>query len=63
MQNRVFFKNLACRLEGDWSCRCAIATMGLLDETDGEAAISPVEAVRAERSVLLEFVVLSAKAA
>lgn len=64
---RVFFKNLACRLEGDWSCRCAIATMGLLDETDGEAAaeppISPVEAVRAERSVLLEFVVLPAKAA
>lgn len=41
--------------------------MGLLDETDGEAAaetpISPVEAVRAERSVLLEFVVLPAKAA
>ncbi len=41
--------------------------MGLLDETDGEAAaeppINPVEAVRAERSVLLEFVVLPAKAA
>ena len=41
--------------------------MGLLNETDGEAAaeppIGPVEAVRAERSVLLEFVVLTAKAA
>ena len=56
-------------LDEDWSCRCAIATMELLEKKEGESAdeppIGPEEAARAERLVLvaMESAGLPAKAA